>query len=103
MTRLRNLGARIGSVRTKLSLKKRADPFYLSPEWRHLAAFVLQRDGGRCAVPGCETADLRVAVDHIIEIRDGGAPLDPQNLRLLCQPHHNAKTAANAARRTRGG
>lgn len=32
-------------------------------------------------------------VDHIIQLEDGGAPLDPENLQSLCHSHHSEKTA----------
>jgi len=31
-----------------------------------------------------------VLVHHIVPIKDGGARLDPSNLRALCQRHHEA-------------
>jgi 5-methylcytosine-specific restriction enzyme A len=46
-------------------------------------------------------------VDHIVELKDGGAPLERSNLWLLCGSHHTRKSAAERARRTaepaRGG
>jgi hypothetical protein len=30
--------------------------------------------------------------DHIVELKDGGAPLDPANVLLLCRPCHARKT-----------
>lgn len=39
-------------------------------------------------------------VDHIIELEDGGAPFDPQNLCVLCAHHHTTKTLAVRALRT---
>jgi 5-methylcytosine-specific restriction endonuclease McrA len=84
---------------------KTADPFYLSPEWRRLVAFLIRRRGRRCETQGCgrtHDADgqpIRIFGDHIVERRDGGAPLDPANIRLVCGSCHTAKTAAERARR----
>jgi 5-methylcytosine-specific restriction enzyme A len=39
-------------------------------------------------------------VDHIVELKDGGAPLDRSNLWLLCGSCHSLKTAGERARRT---
>lgn len=32
-------------------------------------------------------------LDHIIELKDGGAPFDEDNVQSLCHRHHNKKTA----------
>lgn len=40
-------------------------------------------------------------VDHIIELQDGGSD-EADNKELLCRPCHEAKTAREATRRTRG-
>jgi 5-methylcytosine-specific restriction endonuclease McrA len=39
-------------------------------------------------------------VDHIVELKDGGAPLERSNLWLLCGACHSLKTAAERMRRT---
>jgi hypothetical protein len=39
-------------------------------------------------------------VDHIVELKDGGAPLDRSNLWLTCREHHNQKTVTERAKRT---
>jgi 5-methylcytosine-specific restriction protein A len=40
--------------------------------------------------------------DHIVPLWDGGADHET-NLQGLCKPHHDAKTALEAARRGTGG
>ena len=40
--------------------------------------------------------------DHIIPLWKGG-PDNEGNLQSLCQPHHDIKTASEAAERARGG
>jgi 5-methylcytosine-specific restriction endonuclease McrA len=42
-------------------------------------------------------------VDHITEIKDGGAALDIANLQSVCQSCHNKKTAAQRAKRKNEG
>ena len=70
--------------------------------WLDLRAAILARDAGLCQA--CKRAGrLRLArdVDHIEELADGGAPMDPANLESVCGPCHDAKSAA--ARRARFG
>lgn len=76
---------------------KVADPFYSSPEWIALRNMVRREARGMCQVPGCNRPGH--TVDHRVEIRDGGAPLDRRNVWLLCQPHHVDKTNRERARR----
>lgn len=40
--------------------------------------------------------------DHIVPLWKGG-PDTEENLQPLCQPHHDVKTAEEAAERARGG
>ena len=78
------------------------DPRYHTQRWQKLRAMVIRRDGGRCVINGCQvdtTERHRLHVDHIIEVRDGGAFWDETNLQTLCQPHHRAKTLDARARR----
>lgn len=78
---------------------KVAARFYASREWRELVARLKRERGGCCARCGSSN---RVIGDHIVELKDGGAPLDPANIELLCQAHHNAKTAQARHRRVLG-
>ena len=65
--------------------KRSTDPFYLTNQWRALRLFVLRRDGYRCIICGVGVTGVGQArVDHIRAIKDGGAALDPVNLRTLC-------------------
>jgi 5-methylcytosine-specific restriction endonuclease McrA len=97
MPRLRALPAAIPSLGPQLlPPPKLADRFYASPEWRALVARLKRERGPFCQRCG---SSHRVIGDHVIELKDGGAPLDPSNVELLCQAHHNAKTAAARARR----
>ena len=107
MTRLPQLTSRLPKLdmRTSRPPPKRADPFYLSSEWRGLLASLIKHRGRQCqtckAVVGPSGAPIRVIGDHIRERKDGGAELDPNNVMLVCLPCHNTKTAAAAAARMR--
>lgn len=86
---------------------KEAKPFYLSLEWKTLMRQIIKVRGRRCEDPEHEIAkprqDVRLYGDHIVEIEDGGAKLDPSNVMLRCAPCHGRKTAAARAARSRGG
>lgn len=96
------LAAAPGRVKPPVKL---ADPFYLTAEWRALAATIKSQRGYVCEGCGADGRgrEWTIHADHVVEIRDGGARLDPLNVRLLCQPCHNRKTAGEAARRAREG
>ena len=79
---------------------KQADPHYASPEHVAWRKRVLARAGGRCEATGCKAPHQgRLIADHIVELRDGGAPFDLSNGQALCLPCHNVKTLAERARR----
>jgi hypothetical protein len=73
-----------------------------SAEWHALRQRVVERDGERCAVPGCECGD-DLQLDHVwrgsLLAAIGWSPSainDPINLQLLCPVHHADKTAHEA-------
>ena len=73
-----------------------AKAFYNSKEWQRVRYSILSKNPF-CAVEGCNRpADV---VDHIVEIRDGGDRLNPDNLQPLCHYHHNIKTAEEKRKR----
>lgn len=78
---------------------KLTEDFYRSTSWIALVAQLKLERGARCEDCG---RGGRVIGDHIIERKDGGAELDPSNIRLRCIPCHNRKTARVKARRARG-
>lgn len=80
---------------------KTAEPFYSSADWIKLRDQVRRESRGMCQVPGC-TSRGRI-VDHIVEIKDGGAKLDRSNTMLCCDHHHSLKTAAERAKRAKTG
>lgn len=87
--------------------EKQASPFYLSPEWRALVIDEIERRFGgrgraRCQDPECrwpKRRGIRLFGDHVIEIKDGGAALDPRNILFRCGACHSRKTAASRASR----
>lgn len=77
-------------------------PIYQTPEYDRWRAAVIARAGGRCQDTRCEfphRRGLRLFADHVVELKDGGAPFDPKNGRALCGSCHTRKTAAARARR----
>jgi hypothetical protein len=96
------------SSRTKLRQpEKKAKPFYLSPEWRGLMAQIIKVRGRRCEDPRHDPSrprtGIRVFGDHIVELADGGSPLNPANVMLRCGSCHTRKTAVARAARMQGG
>ena len=73
--------------------------FYESPAWRKLRRQKLSQ------MPLCEIcfANKRITpaviVDHKVEIKDGGAALNMENLQSVCYACHNKKTAAERIKR----
>jgi hypothetical protein len=94
---------RLLEQRTALPPAKAVDAFYISPAWRALIAEIIAERGRHCEDPLCrrESPPSRVFGDHIIELRDGGAPLDKRNIMLRCGSCHTRKTAETRAVRTR--
>ena len=73
---------------------KRTLPFYKTQEWVQLVARIIRIRGRRCENPMCVREGIltRIFADHIIEIKDGGAMLDENNIELLCGSCHMTKT-----------
>jgi hypothetical protein len=94
--------------------EKRADPFYLSPEWRVLCAEIkrerwpglLATKGHCCEDPECDamhSRNARIFFHHIRERRD--APhlqLVKANIQCLCGSAHSRVTATNRTKRQQG-
>lgn len=81
---------------------KRAESIYSTPEYRQWRAIVIARANGRCQDPACRTPHRlpsRLFADHIVELRDGGAPFDPANGLARCGACHTRKTADARAKR----
>lgn len=76
---------------------------YGTPEHEAWSQLVIERAGYRCEGFDHDERTPRQGVklyaDHITELQDGGAPLDPANGQALCARCHGRKTArARAAR-----
>ncbi|CAA2142761.1 hypothetical protein HYPP_03782 [Hyphomicrobium sp. ghe19] len=102
---LRTLMPRIRTMdtRTVRPPPKVAEDFYSSSEWRAFVADLIRERGRVCEDPQCDgrthRPDMRVYADHIVEMRDGGAPLDRRNMMLRCAASHSRKTARERAKR----
>lgn len=100
MARLSTLRPSIGGLAPRIAPPpKIADSFYHSPEWKSLVREIKQERGAWCQRCG---STHRLIGDHIVEIKDGGAKLDKNNVELLCHAHHQQKTAQARAARARG-
>ena len=102
---LRTLGPRLATLDTRRIKPppKRADSIYISSEWRTFIAALIKARGRVCEHPQCRTPDRgkdqRIFGDHIKELQDGGALLDPSNVMLMCNPCHGIKTARERGKR----
>lgn len=100
MTRLRMLAPKVQNISTSAikAVPKIKNSFYDSPAFRAWRTQVVARAGARCeAVDNgqrCTKAwpQHRMYADHVHELRDGGAALDPANGQCLCASHHEIKT-----------
>lgn len=105
--KLRTLGDRVSTADTRKvrPQPKVADPFYTTAEWKQFRDQIIAERGARCENPRCRTPRGpwgRVIVDHIVELRDGGAKLDRSNVQILCYSCHTQKTMeARAVRMAR--
>lgn len=101
MGKLTRMPERVGRVPDRVkTAPKVALPFYHSREWIALVRRIKEERGNWCQRCG---RGGRIIGDHIREIKDGGALLDPENVELLCMAHHAEKTALAAARRVGRG
>jgi 5-methylcytosine-specific restriction protein A len=102
--RLSLLRSRVQMASQRLQPRpKTAAPVYTSPEWRSLIAAIIRERGRHCEDPRCQTpnrgAGQRIFGDHVVELQDGGALLDPNNIMLRCSPCHGRKTVAERNKR----
>jgi 5-methylcytosine-specific restriction protein A len=102
--RLSLLRPRVSMVANRMAPgPKVAAPAYQSREWKALIAAIIRDRGRRCEDPACQSpnhgAGGKVYGDHIIELQDAGALLDPSNVMLRCAPCHGRKTVAERNKR----
>jgi len=103
VVRLVAAGSRFGgNVAGKVaSMPKRALPFYQSAEWVALVKMRKLSPDYEAAKARRKYQHERLVLDHIAEMKDGGAALDPANTQWLTHSEHQAKTAM--AKRKRVG
>jgi 5-methylcytosine-specific restriction endonuclease McrA len=70
--------------------KKKADPFYSSPEWLAIRAQVLRRDNYQCQLKGSRCLGKASCVDHWVPRSKGGSNA-LSNLRASCLPCNTQK------------
>jgi 5-methylcytosine-specific restriction protein A len=94
MTHIKQQPPRIGAtIYIERRREKQTDPFYRTYRWRRFAEHIVNKRGRRCERCGViPPIDKRVFVDHIIELRDGGAPFDEDNVEVLDGSCHTTKT-----------
>jgi 5-methylcytosine-specific restriction protein A len=101
MARIPMMKPRIATIDTRTALpppKQRAS-HYATPEHVEWRDKVIARAGGVCQGRGCHRSNTRLFADHIVELKDGGAPTDLANGQALCGSCHTTKTAAARAAR----
>ena len=54
--------------------------------WQKVRLIVLARDAYRCQIRGPRCTERATEADHIVSLAQGGARLDPANLRAACRP-----------------
>jgi 5-methylcytosine-specific restriction endonuclease McrA len=78
-------------------------PFYVGPDWKALMRQIIKQRGRCCQDPRHDGAyprqGVRLLGDHIVELRDGGARLDPRNVMLRCYRCHGRKTNEEKCKR----
>lgn len=97
------MGSRVRTISTAIAAPpdKQAASIYSTPEYAAWRAAVIRRANGRCQGKGCTRTGTRLFADHIVELRDGGAPFDVSNGQALCGSCHTTKTNEERARRMR--
>jgi len=69
-------------------------------DWERVRLAVLERDGHRCQIGGPRCTRVATTVDHMVPLAQGGARLDPANLRPACGSCNSR--LGGAVRRDRG-
>ena len=77
-------------------------PEYARPAWKAMRKLILARDGHRCQIRGPKCRGAANHVDHIVAMSQGGAVLDPSNLRAACASCNIGKRNTEVAARARG-
>lgn len=102
MVRLSRVPQRIAPAPSRVRVApKVVTRFYSSPEWIALREARRKDADYREALKRRAHKGERLILDHKVEIKDGGAPLDPKNTQWLTFTEHQAKT--ERAKRRRAG
>lgn len=101
------LRAKVETLDTSIAAlpPKTVAPIYQTPEYAAWRAAVIARANGRCQDRNCTARHYpgqRLFADHVVELKDGGAPFDVSNGLARCGASHTRKTAAARAARQRG-
>jgi 5-methylcytosine-specific restriction endonuclease McrA len=72
---------------------------YHTRRWTYLRRAVLIRDAYKCQIGGPRCRVVANAVDHIVEVWEGGDEWDPANLRAACVSCNSAKHMLSITRR----
>lgn len=75
---------------------------YAHGSWPRIRLAVLERDGWICQIRGKHCLIRASEADHIIPISQGGAWLDPNNLRAACKPCNTGRVGHQHSRRWQG-
>ena len=68
------------------------NPFYSSAKWRATRDAYKAKHRWCCVCKRLGFHTPIAEVDHVISLREGGAPFDEKNLQGLCKKHHAQKT-----------
>jgi 5-methylcytosine-specific restriction endonuclease McrA len=72
---------------------------YRSRAWQAVRKRVLARDGYECQIRLPKCRGRATAVDHRVELEDGGAPFDLSNLQAACVSCNASKRNSSLAAR----
>ena len=99
--RIRVAPSRVTTRGARVIMPKVAAAIYQTAEYRDWRWAVIARSGGRCQDPQCADPmrETRLYADHVVELRDGGAPFDISNGMARCGSCHTRKTLEERARR----
>ena len=64
--------------------------------WAKVRLAVLERDAHQCQIKLAGCTGVADSVDHIVPLSEGGARLDPSNLRASCRYCNLARNGARA-------
>jgi len=105
MAKVPSIASRIAALdpRSAVPPPKTAEPIYASREYAEWRRIVIGRARDACQDPSCRYPNrtgIRLFADHVIELKDGGAPFDPDNGLARCGSCHTIKTVAGRNKRS---